>query len=110
MEIQITLPGNSGCNPSIVIRPFGFDESFFSTTNKNGVITHGNRVFVRISGYEEEQLIGFAHSIVRHPDMPRSVFKLFWDTIKSNRSIAAYVETLGGRRQVLLGACCRISH
>ncbi len=80
-------PINSEC-------AFGFDELFFSTTTKTGVITHGNRVFVRISGFEEEQLIGFAHSVVRHPDMPRSVFKLFWDTLKSNRSIAAYVKNM----------------
>lgn len=75
-------------------RPFHLHELFFSTTDERGVIVHGNKVFVRVSGYAEEQLIGAPHSIVRHPDMPRCVFQLLWDTIRSQQTIVAYVKNL----------------
>lgn len=75
-------------------RPFHLHELFFSTTDEHGVIVHGNKVFVRVSGYAEEELIGAPHSIVRHPDMPRCVFQLLWDTIRSQQTIVAYVKNL----------------
>ncbi len=75
-------------------RPFQFDELFFSTTNERGVIQFGNDVFVEISGYHKEILIGAPHSIIRHPDMPKAVFKLLWSTIQSGQPIAAYVKNL----------------
>ncbi len=74
--------------------PFEIDELFFSTTDLHGVIQHGNEVFVRISGYTESELLGSPHSIIRHPDMPRCVFQLLWDTIRDGKSIAAYVKNL----------------
>ena len=65
---------------------------FVSRTDKRGVIQNGNEVFVRVSGYEKSQLIGCPHNIIRHPDMPKAVFKLFWDYLKSNKVVAAYVK------------------
>jgi aerotaxis receptor len=73
-------------------RPFGFDELFISTTDRKGHIRLGNKVFVRVSGYSEEEMAGRAHNIVRHPDMPRSVFKVFWDLLEEGRPVAAYVK------------------
>lgn len=75
-------------------RKFDLHELFFSTTDRRGVIQHGNAVFQRISGYPLDQLIGAAHSLVRHPDMPRSVFQLLWDYIGAGKTIAAYVKNL----------------
>lgn len=75
-------------------REFQIGELFFSTTDARGVILHGNDVFTRISGYEEAELIGSPHSIIRHPDMPRTVFHLLWETIQDGRTIAAYVKNL----------------
>lgn len=73
---------------------FDIDELFFSTTDHNGIILYGNDVFRRVSGYSWEQLIHAPHSIIRHPDMPRCVFKLLWDTIKAGKSISAYVKNM----------------
>ncbi len=73
-------------------RVFGIDELFFSITNKAGIIQQGNSVFVRVSGYSYEEILGAPHNILRHPDMPRVVFKLMWDTIKAGETIAAYVK------------------
>lgn len=74
--------------------PFGFDELFFSTTDERGVIRFGNDVFIRVSGYPKEVLKGAPHSIIRHPDMPRAVFKLLWDTLHAGSPIAAYVKNM----------------
>jgi hypothetical protein len=46
---------------------------------------------MRVSGYTERELLGVPHSILRHPDMPRSVFKLLWDTIQGGEECFAYV-------------------
>lgn len=75
-----------------VARDFHLAELFFSTTNRQGVIRSGNEVFVRISGYEQSELIGFAHSKIRHPDMPQAVFQLFWNKLLRGETIAAYVK------------------
>jgi PAS domain S-box-containing protein len=75
-------------------RPFAIDELFFSTTDAKGVIRSGNDVFARVSGLELEDLVGKAHNVVRHPDMPRAVFRTFWDALGAGRGVAAYVKNL----------------
>jgi aerotaxis receptor len=75
-------------------RAFRLDELFFSTTDAKGVIQSGNDVFVRISGHPVERLIGQPHNIIRHPDMPRAVFKLLWDTISQKKPFAGYVKNM----------------
>jgi PAS domain S-box-containing protein len=74
-----------------VERQLSENELIVSKTDLQGRITYANRTFQRISGYSEEELLGAPHSLVRHPDMPRAVFKLLWDTIQSEREIFAYV-------------------
>ena len=72
----------------------GEDDFIVSKTDLKGVITYGNRIFIEISGYSERELLGAPHSILRHPDMPRAVFKLLWDPIQSKQEISAYVKNL----------------
>ncbi|PKR56245.1 PAS domain-containing protein [Thalassospira marina] len=74
-----------------VERHFDEDEIIVSKTDPKGRITYANDVFLRISGYSEAGLLGQPHSIIRHPDMPRCVFALMWDTIAKGREIFAYV-------------------
>lgn len=73
---------------------FEFEELFFSRTDTQSLIRSGNDVFVRISGYPRDVMLGAPHNLVRHPEMPRSVFKVFWSFLKSNRPIGAYVRNL----------------
>jgi aerotaxis receptor len=75
-----------------VPRDFRADEMFFSTTDRRGIITAGNEVFVRISGYAPEELIGRAHNLVRHPDMPRAAFRLVWNYLQASRRAVALVK------------------
>lgn len=77
--------------PSGHERTFGKDEIIVTKTDLQGRITYANDVFLRVAGYTEAEVLGAAHSLVRHPDMPRSVFKLLWDTIERREEIFAYV-------------------
>lgn len=71
------------------------EEDFIvSKTDTKGIITYANRIFMEFAGYTEKELLGKQHNIIRHPDMPRAVFKLLWDTIQSGKEIFAYVKNL----------------
>jgi aerotaxis receptor len=73
---------------------FDIDERFFSTTDKRGDILSGNNVFIKVSKYTKEELIGRPHNIIRHPDMPKAVFKVLWDYIDNGKTITAYVKNM----------------
>jgi len=62
------------------------NEIIISRTDLQGVITYVNETFAVISGYEANELIGKPHNIVRHPDMPKSVFKDLWETLQRGES------------------------
>jgi aerotaxis receptor len=72
--------------------PFSFEELFFSRTDAGGVILSGNSVFQRISMFSWGELIKKPHNVIRHPDMPRAVFWLLWQTIEKGEPIGAYVK------------------
>jgi PAS domain S-box-containing protein len=65
-----------------------------SKTDAKGIIEYGNDYFVEISGYTESELIGKPHNIIRHPDMPRVVFKMMWDRINRGKNIMAVVKNM----------------
>lgn len=75
-------------------REFNVSEMFFSTTDARGVIVNGNDVFTRVSGFAENELVGSAHNIIRHPDMPRVAFQLLWETVKARRAFSGYVKNM----------------
>ncbi len=75
-------------------RRFNVDEIIVSKTDAAGRITYVNDVFCRIGLYAESELVGQPHSIIRHPDMPRSVFKLLWDTVGRGEEIFAFVKNM----------------
>ena len=70
------------------------DQVLISVTNPNGVITETNDIFTKISGYSEEELIGTSHNIIRHPDMPKIMFKIVWDHIMDKENVMAVVKNL----------------
>jgi len=65
-----------------------------SKTDLKGRITYCNRIFIEFSGYPENELLGAQHNIVRHPDMPRGVFKFLWDTLARRQECFAYVKNM----------------
>jgi PAS domain S-box-containing protein len=80
--------------PTGTERTFGEDEIIVTKTDTRGVLTYANEVFLRISALTEDEAIGQPHSLIRHPDMPRAVFKLLWDTLKERKELFAYVVNL----------------
>lgn len=72
-------------------RRFSPDEFIVSKTNAKGIITYANDVFLRIADYSLEEVLGKPHNMIRHPAMPRCVFKLLWQRIKAGNEIFAYV-------------------
>jgi len=67
------------------------DDFIVSKTDLDGRITYCNKIFMEMAEYSEEELIGEPHSIIRHEDMPRAVFKFLWDQIKAKNEVFAFV-------------------
>ena len=80
--------------PNLQERQFPATEIIISKTDLKGKILYGNRIFIELSGYTEKELLGKPHNIVRHPDMPKVIFKFLWDSVKNGKEIIAYVKNL----------------
>ena len=80
--------------PTSIERQMREDDFIVSKTDLKGRITYGNRIFIEFSGYSESELLGSQHNIIRHPDMPRAVFKLLWDAIQTKQECNAYVKNM----------------
>ena len=83
MAQQISLTGHE--------RTFPSDDVIVSKTDLKGRITYANRVFLDIAQLDLKQALGAPHSLIRHPDMPRCVFKFLWDRIQAGHEVFAYV-------------------
>lgn len=70
------------------------DEFIVSKTDTKGRITYVNRTFMRIADYRESQLLGAQHNIIRHPDMPRGVFRFLWQTLQQGNEFFGFVKNL----------------
>lgn len=68
------------------------DATLMSTTDENSYIRYANSDFIHVSGFEESELIGEPHNIVRHPDMPEEAFKDMWATIQQGKPWTALVK------------------
>ena len=80
------------------------EEDFIvSKTDLKGRITYGNQTFIQFSGFEESQILGIQHNVIRHPDMPRAVFKLLWGSIQEGKEIFCLCQKHLQRWQFLLG-------
>ena len=80
--------------PTGVERFFDESEIIVSKTDPTGRLTYVNPVFLKLYGGTEAECLGQQHSMVRHPDMPRCVFKLLWDTLGEGKEIFAYVKNM----------------
>ena len=80
--------------PTNVEKVMREDDFIVSKTDTKGIITYCNEIFMEFAKYSNTELIGQNHNIIRHPDMPRVIFKLLWDTIEADKEINAYVKNL----------------
>ncbi|WPO77936.1 PAS domain-containing protein [Flavobacterium sp. KACC 22761] len=89
MDIKIPRP-----NPSKREVDWNKSKVLLSKTDTKGTILYANEDFIDVSGYDEFELIGQPHNIIRHPDMPKVIFKFLWDSIKSNKNIHAIIKNM----------------
>lgn len=80
--------------PTGEVRAFGADELIVSKTDLQGRITYVNGIFRTVSRYEEHELIGQPHNVIRHPDTPRVIFRLLWEELRAGREMFAYINNL----------------
>ena len=86
MKLNIT-PNNNR-------RDLGPNDFIVSKTDTKGRITYANRIFMDIAGFPESDLLGVQHNIIRHPDMPRGVFRFMWDTLKAGNEFIGFAKNL----------------
>jgi aerotaxis receptor len=72
--------------------PFPTGETLVSTTDLKGRILYGNTAFIRVSGFEKDELLGQPHNLIRHPDMPEEAFRDMCQTIGSGQPWSAAVK------------------
>lgn len=73
---------------------FDEHEIIVSKTDRKGRLVYVNDVFARVAEMSTAEVIDQPHSIIRHPDMPRAVFKLLWESIEAGNEIFAYVKNM----------------
>jgi len=86
MKLSITPNNNE--------RRLGNNDFIVSKTDTKGRITYANRIFMEIAGFCEAELLGVQHNIIRHPDMPRGVFRFMWNTIKAGDEFFGFAKNL----------------
>jgi len=75
-------------------RKLGPNDFIVSKTDTKGRITYANRIFMDIAGFPEPELLGVQHNIIRHPDMPRGVFRFMWDTLKAGDEFFGFAKNM----------------
>ncbi|MBU0475413.1 MAG: PAS domain-containing protein [Bacteroidetes bacterium] len=80
--------------PTSIEKVMREDDFIVSKTDTKGIITYCNEIFIEFAKYSNRELLGQNHNIIRHPDMPRTIYKLLWETIKSDKEINAYVKNM----------------
>lgn len=89
METRTTRP-----TPSEREVDWNKNKVLLSKTDTKGTILYVNEDFIDVSGYDEYELIGQAHNVIRHPDMPKVIFKFLWDSIKSSQNIHVVIKNM----------------
>ena len=82
--------------PTPIDKEVSWDKTqvIMSKTNSKGIIEYANEVFIDVCGYEDYELMSQPHSIIRHPDMPKVIFKVLWENLKSGKNFYAVVKNL----------------
>ena len=80
--------------PTDIEHPVTHVDMIVSKSDDKGIITYANPIFIKISGYTKGELLDEPHSLLRHPDMPKVVFKYLWDNIKEGKDVTAFVKNL----------------
>ena len=80
--------------PTQVEHKMKANDFIVSKTDLKGRITYANRIFLKLGQYPLDSLLNVQHNIVRHPDMPRGVFKLLWETLKQGDEFFGFIKNM----------------
>ncbi len=80
--------------PTDVEHPVTSVDIVVSKGDEKGDITYANPIFFKLAGYTQAELLEKPHAIIRHPDMPKIVFKYLWDNLKAGKDVKAFVKNL----------------
>ena len=82
--------------PTPIDREVQWDKTktLISETDVKGTITNVNDVFCAVAHYSPSELIGQPHNLIRHPDMPKLIFKLLWDNLKVGNNFVGVIKNL----------------
>jgi len=82
--------------PTPIDREVQWDKTktLISETDVKGTITNVNDVFCAVAHYSASELIGQPHNLIRHPDMPKLIFKLLWDNLKVGNNFVGVIKNL----------------
>ncbi len=69
-------------------------QTIVSKSDLFGTIDYANQAFANVSGYEEYELVGKPHSVIRHPDMPKIIYKILWDNLKIEKKFQIFLKNL----------------
>lgn len=83
-----------GVTPTDIEHPVTSVDIVVSKGDEKGNITYANPIFFKLAGYTQGELLEKPHSMIRHPDMPKVVFKYLWDTIATGKDVKAFVKNL----------------
>lgn len=86
------MPSKTGLRPLDIEFKVSGNRELISETDLKGVITYANEHFSELSGHSVANLVGSPHNIIRHIDMPKTVFKLLWDNLKLGKEYKAIVQ------------------
>ena len=78
-------------NNEIEVKPV---DIIVSKADEDGDIEYANPIFYKLSGYSKKELTHTPHSILRHPDMPKVIFKHFWNELKKGNEVHAFVKNM----------------
>lgn len=70
------------------------EDLIITKTDLKGRITYCNDTFMEFSGYAEEELLGQTHNVIRHPDMPKSVFRLMWAHLQEENEFFGIIKNM----------------
>ena len=90
-EIELTVERPTPIDREVV---WNKSQVVISEADVYGRITNVNDVFSNVCGYSPDEMIGQPHSIIRHPDMPKLIFKLLWDNLKAGNNFIGVIKNL----------------
>ena len=80
--------------PTNIEHELSSSDIIVSKSDAKGDITYANPIFMKLAHYTKPELLEKPHSLIRHPDMPKIVFKFLWDNIKEGKEVYAFVKNL----------------